>query len=191
MSDLDTLPPLADASYEPAEATSPDVEPDAPKRTRRPRSDKGVKRGPRGSTVRSTKDKQLAEDLLGPWSMIVMALSIPMPTVAAVLSQRSEKSTAAIVALAPPKMKEALTKASKFAPAADLAQTIAMAFVAAMLDIGKLEPGSMVANMTGVQELFEMTHEPVVPEQTAETPNNVHPFPSTPVTTFSAYPGGN
>jgi hypothetical protein len=100
-------------------------------------------------------------------------------------------------------MKEALAKASKIGPAGDLAQTVAMAFVAAMLDIGKMEPGTMLANITGVQELFDMTHgtdsppmrDPNKPETwqdiMTETPSNVHPFPApaVPVTTYSSYPG--
>lgn len=183
MSDLDTLPPLADVTFEPADSDTSDVPvgEDGPKRTRRPRSDKGKPRGPRGAA--NTKDRKLADDLLGPWGIIIKALAVPMPTVAAVMSKRAEKSTAAIVALAPPKLKAQLERVSKVGPAGDLAETVAMMIVAGMLDIGKLEPGTPLAMLTGVQELFDLTHEPV-PQDPGE-----QSFPTAPVTTVSPYPG--
>lgn len=157
MSDTDTDFPdfdISTASFEPDDAT------DKPVRTRRPRSDKGQPRGTRtagGSTT--AKDKRLAEDLLGPWALIIKALAMPMPTLSAVMAARGEKSTQAIVGLASPKLKEKLAKVSKLGPGSDLVETLAMMLVAVLVDVQKLDPDSPLVMLTGVKEMFDLTHD--------------------------------
>jgi hypothetical protein len=177
MAESDTFP-----DFDIGSATFEDETP-APARTRKPRADKGVPRGPRGSgttTSRgtSTKDRKLADDLLGPWALIVKGLAIPMPTLAGVLAERGEQTTQGIVALASPKMKEALAKASKIGPGADLLETIAMAVVAALIDVHKIDPDSFIVDATGVRKAFDATHKLDEAAMAAETPG------------FAPFPGG-
>jgi hypothetical protein len=174
MSDTDVMPEfdLGTVEFEPDEA---------PKKTRRPRSDKGVPRGTRSTGgTSSAKDKKLAEDLLDPWAKIIKGISFMMPTVAAVMAQRGEKTTTAIVSVASPKMKEALAKASKFGPATDLVETGLMIAIAAMMDAGRIPDGSPIAAFTGVQELFDLTHQNDNEQPTPDAfpaPPGYAPFP--------------
>lgn len=179
MSDTDFVPPDFDVdsvSFEPAT--------EAPARTRKPRADKGVARGARGSTgprTSSAKDKKLAEDLLSPWAIIVQAVSMVLPTLGYVMTQQADKTMTAIVAVASPKMKEAFAKASKVGPSADLLQAVAMMIVAAAVDLNKLDPDSPVVKITGVREAFDATHEAHVEESASPfstTTNNFAPFPT-------------
>lgn len=159
---------------------------DKPVRTRKPRSDKGVPRGargPRGS--RSTSDKKLAEDLLGPWAKSIKVVAVPFPTLAAVMAEQGEKATEGIVALATPKMKAALAKASKAAPVLDLAEIIGMMIVAVLLDIQKLNPDAPLVLFSGVRKHFDMTHE----MHQEIIPDNVSQFPTSPVSGFAPFPG--
>jgi len=210
MSEVDTgLPPLFDgllatATDEPADSTSPrEIEvPDddeIPTRTRKPRSDKGKPRGPRGTTTprtggRSTSDKKLAEDLLNPYAKVIKGIAFAAPTLAAVLTYKGEASMNALVALASPKMKAALSNVARIGPGADLIEVIAMGFVAGAMDFGRIQPGSMVAQATGVQEIWDLVHPPVPEDQQFGRPNvdhepvvdNVHPFPAP---SMPGYPG--
>lgn len=196
MSDVDTgLPPLFDsllsnATDEPLD-TPDDVdtetgETDPPTRTRKPRSDKGQARGPRGATGprmggRSTSDKKLAEGLLNPWAKAIKAVAYPMPTLAAVMTQQGESTMNALVSLASPKMKAALAKAARIGPGADLIESVAMMIIAAAMDIGKVPPNSPLAVLSGVQSFFDYTHPETSESQTfaapQAVPDNVHPFP--------------
>ena len=221
MSEVDTgLPPLFDgllatAYDEPAETSPREIEvPDddeIPTRTRKPRSDKGKPRGPRGTTGprggRSTSDKKLAEDLLNPYAKVIKGIAFAAPTVAAVMSYKGESTMNAVVALATPKMKAALANVARIGPGADLIEFGAMVLVAAGMDFGRIKPGSIVAEATGVQDIWNMVH-PDVPEQDQhfgrppvdheQAADNVHPFPGTapmaeypPVgaSMFTSYPG--
>lgn len=194
MSDADVMPDFLESAYanavvEPNDEVTPD---EKPTRTRRTRSDKGQPRGSRG-TSSSTKDKKLAEDLLGPWALIIKALAMPMPTVAAVMSARGEKTTNAIVSLASPKLKEKLSKVSKLGPGSELLETGAMVVVAALLDLHKLDPDSPLVMFSGAREYFDMTHE-VSHQEDVSVPqqqngySNVTNFPGMP-SSFTPFPG--
>lgn len=163
-------------------------QPTEDKPRRRTRSDKGVARGPRGTGgTRSTgsRDKKLAEDLLGPWAKAIKIVAVPFPTVAAVMAERGEKATEGIVALAGPKLKAQLAKVSKTAPALDLAEIVGMLIVALLLDLQKLNPDAPLVLFSGVRQHFDATHE--VHQEVV--PDNVSPFPTSPAT-FSPFPGG-
>lgn len=164
-------------------STDEPVAQDAPVRTRRPRSDKGQPRGARGTGGTSTRDKKLAADLLNPWAKGIKAVAYPLPTLAAVMTAQGETTMTALVAIASPKMKEALTKAAKVGPGADLLEAVAMMVIAALMDIGKVRPESPIAAFSGVQEFFDLTH------TKTEVPDNVSPFPGPPQTGFAPYPG--
>lgn len=183
MAESDTFP-----DFDLSGATFDDASEPAPARTRKPRADKGVPRGPRGSGTTnrssSTKDRKLAEDLLGPWALIVKGLAIPMPTLAGVLSERGEQTMNGVVALASPKMKEALTKAAKVGPGAEILETLAMAIIAAMVDLGKIDPDSFLVENTGVRKAFDATHKLDTDAMASETngfpgtPQGYAPFPT-------------
>lgn len=159
---------------------------DKPARTRKPRSDKGVPRGERGTrTTGSRGDKKLAEDLLGPWAKSIKVVAIPFPTLAAVMTEQGEKATEGIVSLASPKMKAALAKASKAAPILDLAEIIGMMLVAVLLDIQKLNPDAPLVLFSGVRKHFDATHD--VHQEII--PDNVSQFPTSPVSGFTPFPG--
>jgi hypothetical protein len=200
MSEVDTgLPPifdtlLAGATDEPLapheiEALD-DSDDDAPSRTRKPRSDKGKPRGPRGGSPtprsRSTSDKKLADDLLNPWAKIIKGVAFAAPTMAAVMTQQGEQTMNALVAVASPKMKAALSSVARIGPGADLIEAIAMMLVAGGLDFGMVKPGSVIAEATGVQPLYDLVHPPKDQDQHFSRPevdhdpaaDNVHPFPS-------------
>lgn len=184
MSEPDVMPDF-DSMF--AQATvEPDDTSDAEKKPRRTRSDKGQPRGPRGTGSNSAKDKRLAEDLLGPWAVVIKALAMPLPTVSAVMSARAEKTTTAVVSLASPKLKEKLAKVSKLGPGTELGETVIMMLVAGFLDIGKLDPDTPLTMLTGVREYFDMTHEKV-----EETPSNVHNFPGATPSGFVPFPGAS
>ena len=186
MSSPDTLPAFedmfADAETEVVDQATED------KPRRRTRSDKGVPRGTRGTGTRATgsKDKKLAEDLLGPWAKAIKIVAVPFPTVAAVMSERGEKATEGIVALAGPKLKAQLAKVSKTAPALDLAEIIGMLIVALLLDLQKLNPDAPLVLFSGVRQHFDATHE----MHQEPIPDNVSPFPTSPVSGIAPFPGG-
>lgn len=184
MTTADALPSFesmfADAEIEVVDQPTED------KPRRRTRSDKGVPRGPRGTGTRSTgsRDKKLAEDLLGPWAKAIKIVAVPFPTVAAVMAERGEKATEGIVALASPKLKEKLAKVSKTAPALDLAEIVGMLIVALLLDLQKLNPDAPLVLFSGVREHFDATHD--VHQEPVQ--DNVMPFPQSPAT-FAPFPG--
>jgi len=155
---------LASATFEDVEATE-----QTPTRTRKPRSDKGQARGPRG---RAASVKGLAEDLLVPYAMLASGLSFGAPTVAAVMMQRGEKTVDAFLAIAKehPKMLTALKKASKMGPATELATTVVQIGIAAALDFGKLPPEHPMAVTMGITELYAMVHPPVDVETNGYVP---------------------
>lgn len=159
---------------------------DKPARTRKPRSDKGIPRGARGArSTGSSRDKKLAEDLLGPWAKSIKVVAVPFPTLAAVMAETGEKATEGIVSLATPKMKEALAKASKAAPILDLAEIIGMMIVAVLLDIQKLNPDAPLVLFSGVRKHFDATHE--MHQEVVQ--DNVSQFPTSPVAGFTPFPG--
>lgn len=222
MSEVDTgLPPifgslLAGAVDEPRDPDTIDVpddvedSDDAPSRTRKPRSDKGKPRGPRGGSTtprgRSTSDKKLADDLLNPYAKIIKAVSFAAPTLAAVMTAQGEQTMNALVAVASPKMKAALSKAARIGPGADLFEAVSMMLIAGGMDFGVVKPNSPTAMLTGVQSFYDMVHPPVPDEYamgrpdsapTEQAPNNVHAFPGNPLgdyptagtSMFTSYPG--
>lgn len=117
-----------------------------PKRTRKPRSDKGQPRGTRSSGgPRGTA--ALADKLLVPWGAVGMGLSQAVPLVGAVWIVRGESSTRALVDLAKthPKMLAALNKLAIAGPASELAQTGLMLGLALAMEMGRVAPDSPLA----------------------------------------------
>lgn len=161
---LDSL--LQDAQFESDDMPTPEpVLDENGKKPRKKRSDAGQPRGPRGATGArkprggmSAADKKLADELLNPWAKLCTALAMVAPTVSGVMSMRGEASMQGLVALASPKMKEALTKAAKTGPGLDLAETILMVMVAAAVDFGKVDPDSPIAFLTGVRSVYDAVH---------------------------------
>jgi hypothetical protein len=159
----------------------PEEEP--PKRTRRPRSDKGQPR-----TTRRTTNKQLADDLLAPWAMIASGIAFTSPTTSAVMLQRGEEVTKALVQIAGtnPKMLAALKKTTAVGPAVTLGRTGIEMITALMLDVGRIPPEHPLSAMLGVTDLYYQVH----PERRDQQPGNVHYMPNSQgMFTPPAYPG--
>lgn len=146
----------------------------SPKRTRRPRSDAGVPRG-RMSTG------MLAEQLLAPWATLTLVVSQPLPLVGAVMADRGEATTKAIVELSKghPKMLAALKKAAKAGPGSEVAQTAAMIGIALAIELGRIAPDSSIAQKTGMSEVYYALHPDQAPEQSPDT-NTTFPFSAPP-----------
>lgn len=124
------------------------IEEDAPKRTRRPRSDKGQTRtSGRGRTA-------LADELLVPWATIAAIVSQPLPLVGAVMLTRGEATTKAMVSLAKghPKMLAALNKVAKAGPASELVQTGALMLAAVAIETGRIPADSSFAQRLAINE---------------------------------------
>lgn len=163
----------------------------APKRTRKPRSDKGQPRGTRagGRPTRASTSKRIADDLLQPWAVIAAGCSMTAPTVAGVMIERGEKTVDSIVKIAEkhPRMMKALQKASEVGAFAELFQTGLQMVIAAGMDFGRIPADSPIGVLTGVSDIFAATHPPM-PEQRPngdmsnggvpfEMPPNMVPFP--------------
>lgn len=157
---------LAGATFEPLgdeKATSETPDDSAPKRTRRQRSDAGVPRGSRSTGTTTTRKATTAtvqkniEDL---FAKIAIAAAFTSPTASAVLMERGEATSAALIAIAQnhPRMMAALTKASQVGPASDLLQTLVMFGLALQVDTGRLPVEHPLANVTGVTNLYKRTH---------------------------------
>lgn len=157
-----------------------DSEPsDAPTKTRKPRSDAGVKRGPRGGGTVKVTNTKLATQLADPLAKVAMGIGFTMPTVAAVLVARGEATAQALVDVAAghPKMLKALGRVSKVGPGTELVQTGIMIVVAAQIDVGRIPPDHPLAIPTGVNDLWAKMH-PQAAQQVTEMPNvNLVPPP--------------
>lgn len=138
---------------------------DAPKRTRKRRSDAGKPRSS-GTGTRRTSSSKLADELLVPYSQLAKSLAFSSPTLAAVLMERGEKTTRALVQIAEkhPRMLEALKKTSQIGPAADIGETLVMAVIALQMDLGRIPPSHPIAVALGVAPLYEAMHGPTVVE---------------------------
>ena len=150
-----------------------DEEP-TPTRTRKPRSDKGQPRGPRGS--RKVSNGLLAEQLLIPWATISFAASQAVPLVSAVMLERGEVTMKALVEIASghPKMLNALKRAARVGPASELVQTGAMLLLAIAIETGRVPHDAMIAQKTGLTDLYAQVHPTEGDEQaTQATPANV------------------
>lgn len=185
-----------DVEFPPFEAAELEDQPPVEKKTRRRRSDAGQPRGTRsgaGSRApRATTTKKLEEDLLVPIAMFSRGIALALPTTGAVLMARGEQTSRAIVRFASsrPKMLEALKRGSEIGPTVEVAETLAMCFIAAQLDLGRMDPGSPIAQLTGVSAIYEEMHglmQQPVPgdEQPAPDPstggfNNIQPEPPSP-----------
>lgn len=148
---------------------------EAPKRTRRPRSDKGQ---PRTGGTRRVSNRALIEDLLIPYAGIAQGFAFISPTGAALLLTRGEKSVEALVKIASrnPKMLAALKKGSTVAPVMELGTTVIQFFMAVMLDMGRMPVEHPMAQMMGLSELYMEVHpDQAVPEQ--GNPMNGQGFP--------------
>src|SRR5438093_51010 len=97
---------------------------DAPKpRTRRQRSDAGISRGSRakGTTTRRASTATVQKNIEDLFAKVAIAAAFTSPTAAAVLMERGEATSAALIAIAQnhPRMMAALSKASQVGPASD------------------------------------------------------------------------
>lgn len=160
-------------------ATFEDLTPEdeTPKRTRRPRSDKGV---PRGTGTRRTgsRNKVLVDELLVGWAGFSTAFAMTLPTVSAVMLTRGEQTMTALVGIAGnnPRMLAALKKASKVGPAMELGRTVAEILVAASLDSGRMPPEHPMAILLGVADLYRQVHPDMpVPGGPSSPPGNGFP----------------
>jgi hypothetical protein len=149
----------------------------APKRTRKPRSDKGQPRGTRGTggrPSRASASKKLADELLQPWAVIAAGCSMTAPTVAGVMMERGEKTVDSIVKIAEkhPRMMKALQKASEVGAFAELFQTGFQMAIAAGMDFGRIPTDSPLGMLSGVSEIYAMTHPPVPPQGPNGVPNS-------------------
>jgi hypothetical protein len=177
---------LAEPPDGPDDIDSPNDADGAPKRTRKPRSDKGQPRGTRasgGRPSRASTSKRLADDLLQPWAVIAAGCSMTAPTVAGVMIERGEKTVDSIVKIAEkhPRMMKALQKASEVGAFAELFQTGLQMVIAAGMDFGRIPADSPIGALTGVADIYAATHPPT-PEQGPngvpfEMPPNMVPFP--------------
>lgn len=136
-----------------------------------------------GTKTSGSKNAKLAEQLCDPIAKLATGLAFTMPTAAAVLIARGERTADALVAIAAdhPRMLAALNKVAKVGPASDIAETLVMLFIAVNLDLGKLPPEHPIAVVTGVGKLYEQTH-----PKTAEQTFNIPPPPDAP---FKEPPG--
>lgn len=147
------FPPFEATKLAPAEGNQ--EEPPV-KRTRRKRADAGKPRAPRAVST-----AKLEEELLLPIAKLGQALSFSLPTVGAVLIQRGEVTSKALVSYAQghPKMLEALRKLGKVGPASDLIETVAMCVIAANLDLQRMHPAHPVARLSGVSAVYMEMHQ--------------------------------
>lgn len=161
---------------------SDDAESDSesPKRTRKPRSDKGQPRGTRTGGGRTT-NKQLADDLLAPWALLAQGMTFTSPTASAVMLQRGEAATKALVSIASknPKMLAALKKTTTVGPAVTLGRTGIEIVTALLLDVGRIPPEHHLATLFGVTDLYYQVH-PEAQQQVQQQNSNVHYMPSAP-----------
>jgi len=158
----------------------------APPRTRKPRSDAGKPRAAR------RKISGLADQLLVPWATLTLAVSQPLPLVGAVLADRGEATTKALVDLASdhPKMLAALQKAAKAGPASELVQTGAMIVLAAMIEIGRIPPDMPIAQKAGMTDAYYQLHPDRIPDA-PDVPAQGMPFNMAPPPGFpSGFPMG-
>jgi hypothetical protein len=146
----------------------------APVRTRKPRSDAGVPRTAGGRMSRGA----LAEQLLIPWAGLTLAVSQPLPLVGAVLADRGEATTKALVELASghPKMMAALKKAAKAGPASELVQTGAMLLLAVAIETGRVPAEAALAKRSGLTAAYYQLH----PERAPQQDESATPFTDTP-----------
>lgn len=117
-----------------------------PEKTRKPRSDKGVPRGPRGTSSGRSTDKKLTEQLLEPFVDATNLLAPIAPTAAQVMALRAERTITSVVTLTAnmPKVRAALVKGAKISHAVELGLTLAMILLAFGLDFGRVDPHSLL-----------------------------------------------
>lgn len=114
-------------------------------------------------TTRSTGGKKL-EDLKTRLGVFVGSIgkgsSSMLPVMGTVLMVNSVKAANATVELCKDNAKalEILDKITLAVPALDLGEVLAAAFVAAAVDMGRLDPAAMPAQLLGVSEIYEKVH---------------------------------
>lgn len=151
---------------------------DTPKRTRQPRSDKGVPR------TRGVSNKQLVEDLLVPYAIIAEASALIAPTASALLITRGEKTVQALVKIGMkhPAMLKAMKTASVIGPGAEIATTIVGVVIAVAVDLGRIPPEHPLSLSTGVAQLYMEMH----PDRFQPEPGNSMPWPQAPGPAFNS-----
>jgi hypothetical protein len=151
-----------------------------PRRTRRRRSDAGVKRGTGAPRGRRASSARVSNNLLQFWGIMAAALAPRSPTGAAVLMERGEITCAALVEIAQrhPKMLKALEAMGNVGPVAVVAQTAMEATLAVAMDLGKLPPEHPMAAGLGLTETYLKMHPDYgryIPENNTEGPQQTAP----------------
>lgn len=115
----------------------------------------------RSNTKRGVRLDQLEGDITRELGVAGMGLAKVMPTAGVVLFSRAEKTAGALVRIAQdnPRLMEALEIGAKVAPAFDLGETAAAVGVAIMIDAGRVDPDSVISQMTGVSKVWHETHD--------------------------------
>lgn len=127
----------------------------------------------RSNTKRAVKLDQLEGDITRELGIAGMGLAKVMPTAGITLFSRAEKTAQALVRIAQdnPRLMEALEIGAKVAPAFDLGETAAAVGVAILIDTGRVDPDSVISQMTGVSQLWHQTHDD---EPEGASPNVPH-----------------
>lgn len=116
----------------------------------------------RGTNAKSNKAlRELEEDLAATLSKAGIGFATAgLPVTGIVMTDRSARTAAAMVALAKdhPKALKALSTASKAAPALEVGETVGMLLVGVQLDKRMVEPDSMIPAITGVTKYWEMAN---------------------------------
>lgn len=167
---FDVVPPSDDAEDQDA----------APQRTRRRRSDAGVKRGTTAATTRGRKPntRKVVDNLLEPWALLAKSMAPKAPTGSAVMLHRGEVTCQALVDIAAkhPRMMKALESIGTIGPAAVLIQTSVEVFLAVQMDFGRIPVDHPMAYGLGLSQLYHQVH-PVEPYPAYEedTPTQTQP----------------
>lgn len=153
------------ALFEPLEGGAPEPEPgEDPPRRRRGRPLGSRNRTPtdgeapaprRGRPSGSAKERDLATALANPMVKLGAAVAFALPTTGAVVCQRAEVTSTALVKYAAdkPRMLAALQKVSMVGPGSDIIETVAMCIIAAQLDRGAMDPSHPIARLTGIADI--------------------------------------
>lgn len=152
-----------------------------PQRTRRRRSDAGVKRGTAGTVTRGRKPntRKVVDNLLEPWALLAKSMAPKAPTGSAVMLHRGEATCQALVDIASkhPRMMKALESIGTIGPAAVLIQTGVEVFLAVQMDFGRIPVDHPMAYGLGLSQLYHQVHpaDAYAPLEEEEAPQQTQP----------------
>jgi hypothetical protein len=148
-------------------------------RGRRPKSHKECRTrtattGRRTTRTRSVSDEQLTDDIHRELIGFGKSISPLLPTASVVCVSRAERTAEALVLATKghKKSRQFLVAATRILPLFDVSEFLTMMVIAAMVDVGKISPDSMLANMGGVSELYHELND----DTPAEPQNLPQPF---------------